>query len=210
MLPRRQDSLAFRLLLVSFVASVFARSKLGDIGSLSGTPAAWAAPSSPQAKVVCITRQELSARAPGLVSKFHVPDGARVRKGDPIVEFDARLLRAGLREAQGAVDAARANVDLADDAAARLAKLKGSDSVTEQQIFEARVRSAQAKAVWRQAQGATDRLRVQLDDTVLKAEIDGVVRGLPTILGLAVQPGQSLGRVEASPLPEACAPKSTN
>ena len=162
------------------------------------------------AQPVCITRQELSSRALGLVSKFHVADGARVRKGDAVVEFDSRLLRAGLREAQGAVDAAKANVELAEDAASRLGKLKESDSVTEQQIFEARVRSAQAKAVWRQAQGASERLRVQLDDTVIKAEIDGVVRGLPTILGLAVQPGQSLGRVEASPLPGACAPKSSN
>lgn len=159
---------------------------------------------------VCVTRQELSSRALGLVSKFHVADGARVRKGDPIVEFDSRALRAGLKEAQGALDAAKANVDLAEDAAMRLEKLVGSDSVTEQQVFEARVRSAQAKAVWRQAQGATERLRVQLEDTVLKAEMDGVVRGLPTILGLAVQPGQSLGRVEALTLPEGCPSRSHN
>ena len=154
----------------------------------------------------CITRQELTARALGLVSKFHASDGDAVRKGDAIVTFDARRLRAGIKEAQGAVDAAKGNVDLAFDASARLSKLTGGDSVTEQQIAEARIKAAQAQAVFRQAQGALEGLKVQLEDTVLRAEIAGTVRGLPTILGMAVQPGQSLGRIEAPP--GACAPES--
>jgi|GEM_PF-621880 len=147
----------------------------------------------------CITRQELTARALGLVSKFHVSDGEAVRKGDAIVEFDGRRLRAGMKEAQGAVDAAKGNIDLAEDGYERLSKLKGGDSITEQQVAEARIRVAQAKAVHRQAQGALEGLKVQLEDTVLRAEIAGTVRGLPSILGMAVQPGMSLGRVEAPP-----------
>lgn len=114
------------------------------------------------------------------------------------------MLKAGIKEASGAVDAAKGNVDLAEDAHARLSKLKGSEAVTEQQIAEAAIRLAQARAVHRQAQGALERLKVQLEDTVLRAEIAGTVRGLPTILGMAVQPGQSLGRIEAPP--GACLP----
>ena len=152
----------------------------------------------PALRPVCVTLQELSARALGIVSRFHAADGATVKKGDPIVEFDSRLLRAGVKEAQGAADAAKANVDLAQDAADRLARLKDSDTITEQQAVEARIRVAQAKAVHRQAQGALERLRVQIEDTLLRAEIPGVVRGLPTILGMAVQPGQSLGRIEST------------
>ncbi len=162
------------------------------------TPRAVASPPA-TAGAVCITRQELTARAAGLVSKFHVADGARVRKGAPIVEFDARQLRAGIKEAQGATDAAKANVDLAEDAAGRLSQLQAGDTVTAQQVAQARIQVAQAKAVHRQAQGALERLRVQLEDTVIRAEIPGQVRGLPSILGMAVQPGQSLGRVEADP-----------
>lgn len=155
------------------------------------TPRAWA-------KTACVTRQELTARGMGIVHKYHVSDGDTVKKGDPIVEFDARLHKAGLKEAQGALDAAKANEELAADALGRLEKLKNSEAVTEQQIAEARIRLMQAKAVKRQAEGAVERVRVQLEDTVIRAALPGQVRGLPTIVGMFVQVGHSLGRVESS------------
>jgi len=189
-----------------FICSKFAansdlasRAVLAFVAAFIGLSAV--ARAAPPGRAVCVTRQELTARALGIVSKFHAADGAVVKKGDAIVEFDSRLLRAGVKEAQGAADAAQANVDLAQDAAERLSRLKDSDSITEQQAVEARIRVMQAKAVHRQAQGAVERLRVQIDDTVLRAEIPGVVRGLPTILGMAVQPGQSLGRIESAGAP---------
>lgn len=166
-------------------------------------------------QAVCITRQELTARGPGIVQKYHVASGQQVKKGDAIVEFDARQLKAGLKEAQGASEAARANEDLASDAVSRLEKLKSSESVTEQQLVEARVRLAQARAVRKQAEGAVERVRVQVQDTIIRAEVAGTVQGLPTILGMGVQPGQSLGRIEAqpascpTPMPSG-APASTN
>lgn len=150
------------------------------------------------AKPACVTRQELTARGMGIVQKYHVSEGDTVKKGDPVVEFDSRLLRAALKEAQGAHDAAKANVDLAADAVARFEKLKGSEAVTEQQFAEARIRLAQARAVVRQAEGAMERVRTQLEDATVRAEISGTVRGLPTILGAFVQVGQSLGRIEGT------------
>lgn len=151
----------------------------------------------PNAGAPCVTRQELSARSPGILHKVRVRDGQRVKPGDVLVELDSRQQRAGLKEAQGATDAARGNEELAVDAYARLSKLKGGDSVSEQQLLEAKVRAAQAKAVRQQAEGATERVKVLLDDTIFRAEVKGVIRGVPTTLGMAVSPGQSLGRVEA-------------
>lgn len=156
------------------------------------------------AKPVCITRQELTARGPGIVVKFYLSSGQRVKKGDPIVELDSRLLRAGLKEAQGATDAARANEDLGQDAFERLEKLKNSEAVTEQQVAEARIRLIQAKAVRRQAEGAMERVKVQLEDTLIRADIAGIVQGLPSTLGMPVQVGQSLGRIEADPGSGSC------
>lgn len=151
-------------------------------------------------KPICISRQELTARGMGIVQKYHVSDGDLVKKGDVIVEFDSRLLRAGVKEAQGATDAAKANVDLALDALTRIEKLKGSEAVTDQQLAETRIRLAQARAVNRQAEGALERVKAQLEDAIVRAEISGIVRGLPTILGAFVQVGQSLGRVEGNSL----------
>ncbi len=152
------------------------------------------------AKQPCITRQELTARSTGIVQRYHASNGESVRKGEPVIEFDSRLLRAGYKEAQAAVDAAKGNEDLAADALVRLQKLQGTEAVTAQQLAEAKIRVSQARALRRQAEAAAERVKVQLDDTVLRAEVSGRVQGLPTILGMVVQVGQSLGSIEvASP-----------
>ncbi|MEY4065956.1 MAG: hypothetical protein RIR26_2164 [Pseudomonadota bacterium] len=150
------------------------------------------------AKQPCVTRQELTARSTGIVQRYHVANGDQVRKGTAIIEFDSRLLRAGFKEAQAAVDAAKGNEDLAVDALGRLEKLQGSEAVSAQQIAEAKIRVSQARALRRQAEAAAERVKVQLEDTTLRAEVSGRVQGLPTILGMVVQVGQSLGSIEAT------------
>ena len=147
----------------------------------------------------CIQRQELTARAAGIVQRYVAAEGQTVKKGDVIVEFDDRQIKAALREADAAVEAAKAHVALAEDAVSRIKKLKSGETVSQQNAVEARLKSAQAVALLRQAEAALERVRVQFDDTRIKAEIDGTVRGLPTVLGLGVQTGQSLGRIEAAP-----------
>jgi multidrug efflux system membrane fusion protein len=151
-----------------------------------------------EAKQPCISRQELTARSTGIVQRYHVSNGETVRKGEPIIEFDSRLLRAGYKEAQAAVDAAKGNEELAADALLRLEKLKGTEAVTEQQLAESKIRVSQARALRRQAEAAAERVKVQLDDAVLRAEVSGRVQGLPTILGMVVQVGQSLGSIEVA------------
>lgn len=148
------------------------------------------------AKTPCVTRQELTARSTGIVQRYHAANGDVVKKGEPIIEFDSRLLRAGYKEAQAAVDAAKGNEELTADALLRLEKLQGSEAVTAQQLAEAKIRVSQARALRRQAEAAAERVKVQLDDTVLRAEVGGRVQGLPTILGMVVQVGQSLGSIE--------------
>lgn len=150
-------------------------------------------------KTPCVTRQELTAHSTGIVKRYHASNGDVVKKGSPIIEFDSRLLRAGFKEARAAVDAATGNEELASDAVSRLEKLAGSEAVSEQQVAEARIRLSQARALKRQAEAAAERVKVQLEDTLIKAEVAGRVQGLPTILGMVVQVGQSLGSIEANP-----------
>ncbi|MEY2987916.1 MAG: hypothetical protein RJB13_1437 [Pseudomonadota bacterium] len=150
-------------------------------------------------KSPCVTRQELTAHSTGIVKRYHASNGDVVKKGAPIIEFDARLLKAGFKEARAAVDAAAGNEELASDALSRLEKLAGSEAVSEQQVAEARIRLSQARALKRQAEAAAERVKVQLEDTLIRAEVAGRVQGLPTILGMVVQVGQSLGSVEANP-----------
>ena len=144
----------------------------------------------------CKLRQELTARAAGIVQHYLIKNGQQVEKGIVIIEFDDRQLKAAKLEAEAAVEGAKANVALAEDAVSRIKKLRSGESVSHQSVVEANLKLMQASALQRQAEAALERVKVQLDDTKIIADISGVVRGLPSVIGLAVQAGQSLGRVE--------------
>lgn len=144
----------------------------------------------------CFTRQELTSKATGILRAIYVREGQMVTPGTIIAELDSRLLKAGLKEAQSAVLNAEALEKLAQDTVKRFEKLKKGESVTEQQVVEAQIKLEQAKAGKMQAQAVNERLQAQLDDTTIRAEVNGRVKGLPTVLGMLVQTGQSLGRIE--------------
>ena len=144
----------------------------------------------------CFTRQEITAKTMGVLQKVYVRNGDVVKKGDLLLELDSRLARTALKEAQAGMEIAQANLQLAEDGVKRLEKIQGSESFAEQQYVEAKLKLAQARAAKLQAEAATERMRAQLDDSLLRAELPGTVRGLPTILNMFVQTGQSLGRVE--------------
>ena len=152
----------------------------------------------------CITRQELVARSPGVIESFLVNNGTSVKAGAPIILLDDRLQKATLKEAQGALDLAKAQLELAEDTRKRLMGLKDSESISEQQKFESKIRLAQAKAQLKQAEGAFQRIQAQYEDTKIRAKVSGVVKGLPTMIGIFVQPGMTLGRVEIIEIPQEC------
>lgn len=149
----------------------------------------------------CYARQDLTARSQGFVEAVLVKDGALVKKGDVLVQLDARLLAAGRKEAAAGVQAAKAQLRLAVDGHKRLKQMAASDTVTEQELVQAEVRVEQARAQLAQAQAVLERVSTQLADTEIRAEVDGKVLGLPNVKGLFVQAGQSLGRIEATEAP---------
>jgi RND family efflux transporter MFP subunit len=179
-----------RLVSSSFVALV-ATAALA-VGALAARPAL-AAGEEPQ---ICYSRQDLAARAAGFVERVLARDGAVVRRGDVLVELDARLHKAAVREAQAAAAAAKAGVALAEDAHRRLQKLAASESVAQGELFAAQMKVEQARAGLAQAEAALERAKIALSDTQIKAAVDGKVSGLPQVKGLYVQAGQALGRIE--------------
>lgn len=147
---------------------------------------------------LCLKRQELTARAAGIVTSINKRSGDEVKSGDIIIALDDRILLAGLKEGEAALEVAKANEALAEDAFQRLQKLKSTAAISEQQKVESRLRLAQARAARAQAEAALERMRVQVADTQIRAEISGIVRGVPEIKGLFVQYGQSLGYIDGA------------
>ncbi len=146
----------------------------------------------------CFLRQELTSRTSGILASVEKSENSPVSPGDVILTLDDRILVVGLKEAEAALLMARSQENLAKDAFDRVASLKGGDSVSKQQVVESNLRLAQARAGVAQAMAVVERLKIQIADTKIKAEIAGVVRGLPRVKGLFVQFGQFLGYVETT------------
>lgn len=118
------------------------------------------------------------------ITALNVDVGQRVKRGDVLLELDARSAaadlaqaEAGLREAQAGLELARSNVRRAEPLAAR-------QLVSAAQLDELRAQQASAEARVGTAQAARDNAALRRDFARLRAPADGIIsRRL-------VQPGQ--------------------
>ena len=165
--------------------------------------------SSAHAKVEGFTEpyRMVSLSAPGepsLVTKIAAREGASVSAGQIVVEFDARVLQAGLRIAQarceldGREAAARAEYDLRQERFSKLRLLdqQGHASPTELRRAEADLRVAQANyqlALEEKtlAELERDRIQAQIEQRRLRSPFDGVVTKVFREVGESTSLGES-------------------
>ena len=111
----------------------------------------------------------VKAETAATVAKLAVTKGGRVAKGDVIARLAMDDRRARLAEAEATVDQYR----IAHEAALDLSK----------KAFRSRVSLAQAKAELEAAKAALERIRLDIEHTVIRAPFDGVVDDLPVEVG---------------------------
>lgn len=156
------------------------------------------------------TASTLSANVVGTVVRVNVAEGDRVRLGDVLVEIDARDLRAnadraraGGEEIERAIDAARANAQLAAVTYQRYDSLLARGSVSRQEYDEAKSRhdAAQAElarlaAKRNEVRAATSQAEAVLGYASVRAPIDGVVTRRLVDPGAQAAPGVPLMTIE--------------
>jgi HlyD family secretion protein len=120
-------------------------------------------------------RIELSPRFQGVVKWIGVKKGDRVARDQVVVTLDDAEQRARLLEAQGRLAAANAALEKANLNFDRVRKLTATRVVSGEIADEARILVATAKADLLQAEGLLHYAQAQLDWTVIKSPIDGVV-----------------------------------
>lgn len=111
----------------------------------------------------------------GTLAAVHTDEGRRVRKGDLLAELDPA-------SARQTYEAARAALEQAQDAYARMEQLHDAQSLPEIKWIEIRTRL-------RQAESACELARKNLDDCRLLAPFDGVIGKRPGEVGETVLPG---------------------
>lgn len=134
-------------------------------------------------ELVSPVRSELSAKFPGRVGKVFVDEGARVRKGQPLLQLEDDYLKIEVDRAQAALARARAAADEARRDFERKRGLLEKGSVSQALYDRTQATLDQAEAAQAEAEAALALARQKLEDAVLVSPIDGIVAERLTDVG---------------------------
>jgi RND family efflux transporter MFP subunit len=131
----------------------------------------------------------LAMSVPGTLLRVPVKRGEEVREGTLLASLDDAAAAAARKQAMAAVEAAKAQLALADDGLARARRIREEEGVSEAQLFEARSRRELAAAGLAAAEAQLEQATVQLAHHHLRAPFAGVVTRVPDGIGITVAPG---------------------
>lgn len=120
-------------------------------------------------------RIELSPRFVGVVRWMGVKKGDRVKKGQIVVLLDDSEQKARVAEAEGRMARAEALFAIATTRRDRLRKLREQRVESQQQLDDTEAELMAAAAGLREAHGLLDAARAELEWTVIRSPVDGVV-----------------------------------
>lgn len=133
--------------------------------ALSLTNAGWAA-----------DRVALTTPVSGVVKEVYVQVGQRVKKGDKLLALDDTVLRARVMEAEAGLTRVKQEADDADREFKRTEELYDRGVGSTSEFDAAKLRHARATATAREAEARLIIAQKNLEDSVLKAPFDGVVK----------------------------------
>jgi RND family efflux transporter MFP subunit len=134
-------------------------------------------------ELVSPVRSELAMRLPGRVGRVLVDEGARVHRGQPLLELETEYLRLDLQRAEADVARAHAATQDAERDLGRKKELIAKSSVSQAAYDRSSSAYDSAKAAEQSAFAARDLARQRLADAVLRSPIDGVVAERRTDVG---------------------------
>lgn len=122
----------------------------------------------------------------GTVKKLYVDFNDSVKKGQPLLELDDALVSATERQSAASVANAQASLELAQANEVRIRQLFAQEYVSRQEYDQSRqaLKSAQAQLALARAQNERD--RANLNFTVIRSPVDGVVVDRVVDLGQTV------------------------
>lgn len=134
-------------------------------------------------------RASVAAKIVGRVVELNVDEGDPVRKGQVIARLDSEEWRAAVQQAEAAVEEARATLVDAEREVVRQGKLFEQDLTPETSRDAAVTRRDVAAAQVNTAKAALQAARANLEQTIIRAPIDGVVIAKNIEVGEMVAPG---------------------
>jgi membrane fusion protein, multidrug efflux system len=134
-------------------------------------------------ELVSPVSSDLSAKFPGRVGKVFVDEGARVRKGQPLLEIETDYLKIEVDRAEAALARAKAAEAEARRDFERKEGLVAKGSVSQAVYDRTRATLDQAEATLAETETALTLARQRLADAVMVSPIDGIVFERKTDVG---------------------------
>jgi RND family efflux transporter MFP subunit len=144
-----------------------------------------------QARIDWGQRHVLSAPVTAVVREIVVRPGDRVATGDLLVTLDQRRWRAEVRAAEAEIAMLRLELGEADREVGRAEELYDRTLVPIRELELARIEQAKVASRVARAQANLDRIRVDLQDSQIRAPADARVLNIGVTVGEAVSPALS-------------------
>lgn len=122
----------------------------------------------------------------GTVTRLYVDFNDKVEKGQPLLELDRSLFAAQARQSEANIGNISATLDLARANEARMKALFEQEYVSRQEFDQAVQARRSAEAQLRQARAAADKDQVNLNYTVIRSPVSGIVVDRVVDLGQTV------------------------
>lgn len=135
----------------------------------------------------------LAPSLPARVRTVKVRIGDEVSKGDTLLELDAATFSQGLKQAEAALEMARAQLVQAEANHRRFEELQKEDAVTDSEFEQVQTGLAMARAQVAQAEAGAQVASERFADTRLRAPFDGVVTARNIEPGEMVAGGAQMG-----------------
>lgn len=136
-------------------------------------------------------RVRLTTPVSGVVKEVYVQVGQRVKKGDKLLALDDTRLKALVMEAEAGLMRVKQETEDADRELKRAEELYERGVSTTTELDTAKLRHARATATYREVEARLIIAQKNLDDAVLRAPFDGVVKVREAEPGMYVPAGFS-------------------
>ncbi|MBN2595228.1 MAG: efflux RND transporter periplasmic adaptor subunit [Marinifilaceae bacterium] len=137
---------------------------------------------------------EIRAKVDGFVEKIYIDEGSEVKKGQLLFKLSAETLNQQVNAASANIEVAKAQVVSAQVEVDKVTPLVEKNIISSAQLKTAESNLNAAKAQLIAAKATYMNAKENLDYTIIKSPVDGIVGSIPYRIGSLV------GRTEAQPL----------
>lgn len=142
-------------------------------------------------RVVAYATAEVRPQVDGIVRKVAFREAGTVEAGDVLYELDDRKFQAAVAAAEAALKKAEAATAAAKITFDRTETLAATNAVSAQTLDDARSSLLQAEAEEEAAKAELETARINLDNTVIRAPIDGIIGVSAVSVGALVTANQT-------------------